>query len=159
MSTSLSITGQLRIAASWVDDLAATTVTDSASVSRILSLATGTGAGQVNGYWRDVRTVAGSGATDTIDTTALPLSVFGTAGTLNLASVKVIYVRNQSTTVTLTYDVNGANYGLPPGGVFLWTAGTAPTNKWFHGNNIVIEGGAAPGNASYEIILAGVKAT
>ena len=156
MSTSLTITGQLRLAASWVDDLTNTTVTDSATVSRLLSFANGTGAGQANGYWRDVRTVAGS-ATDTIDTTALPLSVFGTNGTLNLATVKLIYVRNRSTTVTLTYDVAGANYGIPPGGVFLWTAGTAPTAKWFDGNNIVIEGGSA--SATYEIILAGVKAT
>jgi hypothetical protein len=156
MSTNLSITGQLRIAASWVDDLSATTVTDSASVSRLLSLVNGTGAGQVNGYWRDVRTVAGS-ATDTIDTTDLPLSVFGTAGTLNLASVKLIYVRNQSTTVTLTYDIDGTNCGLPPGAVFLWNAGTAPTAKWFEGDDIVIEGGSA--SATYEIILAGVKAT
>ena len=156
MSTSLSITAQLRIAASWVDDLTAATVTDSATVQRPVSLANGTGAGQANGYWRDVRTV-GIGATDTIDTTALPLSVFGTAGTLNLASVKLIYVRNLSTTVTLTYDINGANHGIPPGGIFLWTAGTAPTNKWFHGNNVVIEGGSA--SAQYEIVLAGVKAT
>lgn len=156
MSTSLAITSQLRLSASWVDDLTAATVTDSATVQRPLSLSNGTGTGQVNGYWRDVRTVAGS-ATDTIDLTALPLSVFGTAGTVNLASVKLIYVRNLSTTVTLTYDVNGANHGLPPGGVFLWTAGTAPTNKWFTGSNIVIEGGSA--SAQYEIVLAGVKAT
>ena len=151
----LTITGQLRLAASWVDDLTLTTVTDSASVLQALSLADGTGAGQVNGYWRDVRTV-GISATDTINTTALPLSVFGTAGTLNLASVKLIYVRNQSATVTLTYDIGGANYGLPPGAVFLWTAGTAPTNKWFDAGNIVIEGGSA--SATYEIVLAGVKA-
>lgn len=156
MSTTLSITGQLRIAASWVDDLTATTVTDSASVQRTLSLATGTGAGQVNGYWRDVRTVA-TAATDTIDTTALPLSVFGSAGTLNLASVKLIYVRNQSTTVTLKYDIDGSEYGLPPGAVLLWTAGTAPADTWFHAGDIVIKGGAA--SATYEIVLAGVKAT
>jgi hypothetical protein len=41
--------------------------------------------------------------------------------------------------------------------VFLWTAGTAPTAKWFDGDDIVIEGGSA--SATYEIILAGVKAT
>ena len=155
MPASLSITGQLRVSASWVDDLTNTTVTDSASVLRSLSLTNGTGAGQVNGYWRDVRTVAGS-ATDTIDTTSLPLSVFGTAGTLNLATVKLIYIRNQSTTVTLTYDIAGTNCGLPPESVFLWTAGTGPTNKWFDGNNIVIEGGST--SAMYEIVLAGVKA-
>jgi hypothetical protein len=45
---------------------------------------------------------------------------------------------------------------MPPGAVFLWTAGTAPTNKWFDSGNIVIEGGAA--SATYEIVLAGVKA-
>lgn len=156
MSTSLSVSSQLRIVASWVDDLTAATVTDSATVQRPVALANGTGAGQANGYWRDVRTVAGS-ATDTIDTTSLPLSVFGTAGTLNLASVKFIYVRNLSTTVTLTYDINGANHGIPPGGMFVWTAGTAPTNKWFHGSSVVVEGGSA--SAQYEIILAGVKAT
>ena len=35
----LTITGQLRLAASWVDDLTLTTVTDSASVLQALSLA------------------------------------------------------------------------------------------------------------------------
>lgn len=155
MSTTLTVTGQLRIAATWVDDLTATTVTDSATVSRLLAFASGTGANQANAYWRDVRTV-GISATDTINTTALPLSVFGTAGTINMASVKLIYVRNQSATVTLTYDVAGTNLGLPPGGIFVWTAGTAPTNKWFDAGNIVIEGGSA--SATYEIVLAGVRA-
>lgn len=155
MPTTLTLTGQLRVSASWVDDLTATTVTDAASVSKSLSLANGTGAGQANAYWRDIRTVGGS-ATDTIDTTALPLSVFGSSGTLNLASVKLVYVANQSATVTLTYDVGGTNLGLPPGAVFLWTAGTAPTSKWFDAANIVIEGGSA--SANYEIVLVGVKA-
>lgn len=155
MSTTLTVTGQLRIAASWVQDLTLTSVTDAATVSRLLSFANGTGANQANAYWRDVRTV-GISATDTIDTTALPLSLYGTGGTINMASVKLIYVRNQSATVTLTYDIGGTNLGLPPGGIFCWTAGTAPANKWFDGSNIVIEGGAA--SATYEIILAGVRA-
>jgi len=158
MSTSLTITGQMRLAASWVDDLTRTTVTDAATVQPLLSLANGTGAGQVNGYWRDVRTVAGS-ATDTIDTTALPLSVFGTAGTLNLASVKLIYIRNRSTTVTLRKVIRDAEVDIPPGGVFLWSAGTAAgvIYQWFTGSDIVVLGGSA--SATYEIILAGVKAT
>lgn len=156
MSTSLSITGQLRIAAAWVDDLTATTVTDSASVAQALSLSTGTGAGQVNGYWRDVRTVAGS-ATDTIDTTALPLSVFGTAGTLNLAAVKLIFVRSLSQTVTLTYVIGDRELSIPPGGIFLWTAGVAASQPWLAAATVQIDGGSA--SATYEIILAGVQAT
>ena len=157
MSTSLTITSQLRLSASWVDDLTAAIVTDSAGVTLPLSFANGTGAGQVNGYWRDVRTVAGS-ATDTINLTALPLSVFGTAGTINLATVKLIYVRNRSATVTLTYILpGGSECSIPPGGVFLWTAGAAAANPWHAVGSVDIEGGSA--SAQYEIILAGVKAT
>lgn len=152
----LSITGQVRLAASWVDDLTNTTVTDSASIAERVAFANGTGLAQANAYWRDSRTVAGN-ATDTINTTALPLSVFGGTGTINLAAVKLIYVKNTSATATITYDINGQDCQIPPGGVFLWTAGSAPANKWFHGNNIVIEGGNTP--AVYEILLAGVLAT
>lgn len=155
MATSLTVTGTLRIAASWVDDLTSTTVTDSATVSNTLSLANGTGSGQINGYWRDTRSV-GIGATDTINTTALPVTFFGTASTINFASVKLIYIKNNSTTTAITYDIAGQNCTLPPGAVFFWTAGTAPASPWFAGGNIVIEGGVAA--VSYEIILAGVKA-
>jgi hypothetical protein len=155
MATTFTLTGALRLVSSWQDDLTLTTVTDAATVQRTLSIASGTGAGQADGYWRDVRTVATS-ATDTIDTTALPLSVFGTSGTLNLATVKLIYVRNQSATVTLTYDIGGTSCDLPPGAIFLWTAGTGATNPWFASGDIVIEGGAA--SADYEIVLVGVQA-
>ena len=81
-----------------------TTVTDSASVLQTLSLANGTGSSQVNGYWRDVRTV-GISATDTINTTSLPLSVFGTSGTLNLGAADRLADTAHAEALALGLDV------------------------------------------------------
>ena len=160
MAASFSLTGSLRLDPRWTDDLNTTTVLDSARVNISFTLADGDGDGEANAFWKDVRTVAPS-TTDTIDLSALPINLFGGSDPLDLATVRLIYVRNLSATTTLEYVLSDNNFSIAPQGVFLWANSLAATNA------PVIFGSSAeihinnPGAsaADYEIILIGVKAT
>jgi hypothetical protein len=159
VAASFSLTGTLRLDPRWVDDLNTTLVTDATRVNLSLSLTNGDGDGEADAYWRDVRTVA-DGDTDTIDLSALPLSVFGGAGTLDMATVKLIYVRNLSADSSLAYTVVGdTNPYIPPGGVFLFKADSGPDEFWMAGAQTIEIQNTGTSAADYEILLIGVKAT
>lgn len=159
-----SLAGQLRIQPTWTDTLSTTDVVDSVEIIRALTLANGTGAGQANAYWRDVRTVAG-GDLDSLILTALPVSVFGGTSTLNMASVKGIYVRNMSATVPLVYLFDGGDAAcqLPPGGLMLWLSPTAVSAggsfEWSASDSEILIENQTATSAQYEIVIIGVKAT
>jgi hypothetical protein len=159
VAASFSLTGSLRLDPRWVDDLNTTLVTDATRVNLTLSLTNGDGDGEADAYWRDVRTVAG-GATDVIDLFALPLSVFGGTGTLeiNQNKLRMLYIRNLSDTVTLgpiLEDVEQIK--VPPGGSLLLSR---PADAEFafpnSGSFFVVNTGTSA--ADYEILLIGVKA-
>ena len=156
-----SMTGQLRIVPAWSDEMSTTTVVDSVTIQQSLSLANGTGPGQAQAYWRDVRTVTGA-ATDVIDLSALPVNIFGGSSTLNLDGPRLIYVRNLSSAVRLNYGlIDGSNQEIPPGGVFLWSSprDTAAGKRWLADTQqIEIQNAGATG-ANYEIVLVGVQGT
>jgi hypothetical protein len=169
VAASFSLTGSLRLDPRWVDDLNTTLVTDATRVNLALSLTNGDGDGEADAYWRDVRTVAAP-QTDTIDVTALPLSVFGGTGTLEMARLRLIYVRNLSQTQAIHYEFEESpgRIDLSPGGVFLWSSSSdtdyspiyQPTSEYPPGSppaeiNVVNNGTSA---ADYEILLIGVKA-
>jgi hypothetical protein len=164
VAASFSLTGSLRLDPRWVDDLNTTLVTDATRVNLTLSLTNGDGDGEADAYWRDVRTVAGE-LFDTIDLSALPLSVFGGAGTLELASVKLIYVRNLSTAQPLLYEFEESSrlIEISPGGVFMWsgsaelTGESFPTLPVFSTSEIQLRN-LGTSAADYEILLIGVKA-
>ena len=157
MAASFSLAGTLRIVPQWTDELNTTTVVDSATVLVPLTFTNGTGADQANAFWKDVRTVAG-GASDTVAIDGLSLNVFGGAGTLDLSSLRLIYVRNRSTTQALKYEFDETAKHIPiaPGGSFVWVAGNSATAPTFTETEIQISnaGGTA---ADYEIVLVGVK--
>jgi hypothetical protein len=158
VAASFSLTGSLRLDPRWVDDLNTTLVTDATRVNLTLSLTNGDGDGEADCYWRDVRTVAG-GDTDVIDLSALPLSVFGGTGTLDMAGVKLIYVRNLSETESLAYYVSGGSVpSIPPGGVFLLKADTSPSTVWLADDKLIEIENPGTSAADYEILLIGVKA-
>ena len=108
MATSFSLIGTLRVVPSWVDELNTTALTDSVTVQIPFTVTNGTGSGQANGYYKDVVTIA-AGATANVDLRALPLVFMGGTGTLSLASVKVLLIRNRSTTASLSAGVSVAN--------------------------------------------------
>lgn len=158
-----SLTGSLRLSPTWSDSLGASTLADATTFLASFALENGTSAGEADCYWRDVRTLAAS-TFEFLNLSSLPLNVLGGSGTLDIASLKLIYVRNLSASVTLQYEFEGASSipELPPGGVFLWSSATAAStgNAWTYGgeNGIQVRnnGGAS---ANYEILLIGVRAT
>jgi hypothetical protein len=159
VAASFSLTGTLRLDPRWVDDLNTTLVTDATRVNLTLALTNGDGDGEADAYWRDVRTVA-DGDTDTIDLSALPLSVFGGTGTLDMATVKLIYVRNLSADSSLAYRVAGDTPPrIPPGGVFLFKADSGPDELWMADAQTIEIQNTGNSAADYEILLIGVKAT
>ena len=108
MAASFSLAGTLRVVPSWTDDLNTTTVVDSATALLTFTLTNGTGNGNADGYYKDVITIT-AGGTANVDLRALPLNVMGGTGTLSLATVKAILIRNRSTTATLSAGVSVAN--------------------------------------------------
>lgn len=157
-----TLSGQLRIVPSWADALATTTLTDSVTVFQQLTLADGDGAGEADGYWRDVRSVSAT-TTDTITLASLPLSVFGGSGTLDLDELKLVYVRNLSATLPLqlrfgypTAQVT-TDMMLRPGALLLLSGGTALQVDSTAPTTIEVENQGATA-AQYEIVLVGVQA-
>lgn len=126
MST-FSLAGVVTAAPKLVDGNA--TIADSVQLQ--LALADGTGAAAAKTYWRDSVSVA-SGATEDVDLKALPLSVFGATGTLNLTKVKILMLRNTSAHTSLEIDAGATNAWTPvapgtigPGGMVLVIEPTA----------------------------------
>jgi hypothetical protein len=159
MAANFSLTGSLRLSPLWVEPLDASTVTDSTTALVSFALENGTGAGQANAYWRDLRTVAG-GATDVIDLAALPLVVFGQIGTLNMATTRAIYIYNRSTSSRLEYVLADSNFSLAPQGVFLWFAKSLANNPPLILDETIQLNIQNPGLVpiTYEVVLIGVKA-
>jgi len=154
MSTTFSLTGQVRVTPSWVDDLSTTDLVDSVTFLQSLSLASGTGAGQATAYWRDVLSV-GAAATVTIDLEQLTVNVFGGAGGLNLETQKLILVRNRSTTIGVAVALGTAvTADLDPGGIVL---ATSTATGWSEDElTLTNAGGSAVSVEVYLVGLAGI---
>lgn len=161
MAAEFSLTGQIRLDPRWTDDLNTTVVTDSVRVLLPLVLTNGSGDGQANVYWRDVRTVPGTDADVISMSSGLDLDVFGGSGTVELDpdKLRLIYVRNLSDDVTLRLVLEDADeLRLPPGGVFLLTRPADAPFAGPNGGDFSIVNTAATA-ADYEVILVGVQAS
>lgn len=155
MATLFSLTGSLRLTPRVVDTLNLTDVTDTAAINYAVTMADGAGAGQANRYWKDVVTTAAS-QTTTLDLTDLELNVFMGTGSLNLASQKVVVLRNLSTATAVTVAMGTSLTAvLAPGGVVYATNPSAA--GWAESTLTITNGGAAA--VDVEINLVGVKAT
>lgn len=157
MAASFSFSGLVRLIPTWTEPLDLVDVIDQTRLSETLALANGTGAGQANCYWRDTRTVAASG-TDTINLAALPLNVLGGSATLDINTLKLVYVRNKSATVSLSYGIGAETVTILPGGVFLWFGGGSAASLPVNATDQIEVANPGGSAADYEIVLAGVKA-
>ena len=155
MAASFSMTGSVRVVPTWTEPLDLVDVVDKSTLVETLTLANGTAANQANCYWKHVRTVAAS-TTDTVDLTALPLDVYGGTATIGLANVRLIYVKNRSTTVALSYAVGAEAVALRPGGVFLWYAPSNATAATYSATEVRVTNAGASA-VDYELVLVGVK--
>lgn len=149
-------------------DLDSTPKTDTTWIRRV-QLATGSGAGQADRLWYDERTVNAS-TNDDIDLVGSLTDDFGDA--FSPARIKVLGIRNLSTTQSLTVGNAAANAWaaflgatgtmvVRPGAEVILTAGPADATAY------VCAGGAtdtlrvangAGGAASYEIVVIGASA-
>lgn len=130
-----------------------------------LSLTSGIGANQVNEMFDDDRTLAG-GANEELDLSGTLLNAFG--DTIAFVGVKLLYIKNNSATETLTVGgaaatawepwagAAGDAVKIPPGGFILWTnpsaAGWAVAAGVTDKLKILNSGGAS---TTYRIVILG----
>jgi hypothetical protein len=153
VATEFSLTGQVRLDPRWVDDLNTTVVTDSVRLISPLTFVNGDGAGEADGYWKEVVTVPGEGS-EALDLTDLRLDVFGGVGALDLAAVKVLAVRNTSESVievALGASVTGE---IEPGGLLV---ASSPVAGWAESTLTLTN--PDQDAADVEVYLIGVQAT
>jgi len=164
VAASFSLTGSLRVAPSWVDELNTTALTDSVTVLKSFTLANGTGNAQANGFYKDVLTIAAAGTVN-VDLRALPLVFMGGSGTLSLASVKVLLIVNRSSTASLSVGVSVANRwtGLAAGLITVGPAGVLYTTQLTTGlattasNKVLAITNNGASAADIEVYIVGVK--
>lgn len=161
MSTTFTLTSNLRVTPKWVDAQDMIDVIDTATPYLTLDLAQGTGTGQANAYWKGVITIS-AGNTSTIDLRNLPLDVFGGSGSLLLASVKMLLVTNSSAvSVTMGGDASNPWTGrlsgtevIGPSGVVYAVNGTG----WATTTSSKVLAFSAASAATLNVYIAGVQA-
>lgn len=156
MAANFSLTGRVRLVPTWTEPLDLVNVIDRTAIDQAITFVDGDGAGEADCYWRDVRTVAANGV-NSVNRTSLPLNTYGGTATLNMASIRLIYVKNKSATNEIAYQLGGDLVLLSPGGVFFWCSGNASAAPIVAPNTITIENDNGT-SADYEIVLVGVKA-
>lgn len=93
-----ALSAQVSASLLWLfqDTLGLTTIADSSRLEFAAQLNDGSGAGQANLVWHDLRTVT-SGANDDLVLSALPQSIFGNTVNLDFAAVKGLLIVNANT--------------------------------------------------------------
>jgi hypothetical protein len=126
----------------------------------------GTGNNQLDKIFHDVRTLLAA-ADESLDLAGSLVDSFG--GTITFAKIKVLLIRNLSTTQTLTIG-NGANpfltwvgaaahtVTIPPKGIFLLVAPLAGFTVTANTGDILKIANSATNPCDYQIVLAGTSA-
>ena len=93
------------------------------AVGMAWALATGTGVGQADKCWSDIRTVAGAG-TDQIDLTAVQINVFGSVETfVKVKAIVVVSSQLNATNISVTRPTGGLPFLTIVGAVAAFGAG------------------------------------
>ena len=105
----LTLTSELKTSLAWLfqDELDLTTVSDGSRLDYVLSLSSGTGAGQADRLWHDERTLATS-AHENLVLSALPQSLFGDTIHIAMASVRALLIVNLATDDGENLELGGA---------------------------------------------------
>jgi hypothetical protein len=162
MSAIFNLTGNIRIVPNWQDTIGPATLSDDTTFLQNLAIANGTGTGQANSYWRDVRTVAAV-TTDAVDYEDLALSVMGGTGTLSISSVRLLYLRNRSTTLPLRLLIDPASTDeyatIAAGGTLMMVGAGSVSGDIAAAHTFAIRNPHATLSVAYEILIVGVKST
>lgn len=154
MTAVFNLAGTIRLVPTWEDTIGPASLSDTTTFLQTLEITDGTGSGQADAYWRDVITLAGS-TSWAYDGDVLPLEIMGASGTLALSAVRLLYVRNRSTTQKLQWVSDFQELDIAPGGTFLWIAPSTVTVSPFIVASVSNPGATA---ATFEILIVGVKA-
>ncbi len=164
----LSATANLRIhlTAAQVEDLDfGADVTDRMDESRGKAFTSGTGANNINVMWRDQRGIAAE-ATETLALHDGTLTN-GLGNAVTMDALKAIYVKNTSTTLTLSIggvatgvplqsDPETITIDIPPGGELLMTAPNATGWDVTTNEDLKMTAEAGTGTLTYDIAVWGV---
>lgn len=163
MPAAFTLSGTLKIVPKWIDSRGATDITDTVAATHTVALTDGTAVGSANAYWKDGIQVA-FGSPVTIDVRALVHKAFGGTGTLSIATVRLAWIVNASSTETVTVGVSQANGWanwlagdcvLPPQGVLYATSPvgwqTSSSSRLIKFTNVTA------GTATVNVVLVGVK--
>ena len=144
------------------------TVTYPASVTSLLTLATGTGSSQADMIFTDTRTVSASG-TDALDLAGSLTGPLGT--TLTFVKLKALFVRASSGNTNNVRVNRPASNGvplflaasdgidIPPGGLFLWAGPVAGvTVTAATGDLINIDNSSSGTSVTYDVVIIGTSA-
>lgn len=164
MPSTFSLSGLLRLVPRWVDDLTATAVTDTATVSEALTLTNGGGAGQADAYWRDLVSIPASGSA-TIDLFNLPTVAFGGTGSIALYKIKMLLAVNRSASAAVSFGAAASNrwsgysagaIAIPAGGILFGM--DAASGYAVNGTSkiVVIQNQSTTAAASVDVYIAGV---
>lgn len=153
MAAVFSLTGNIRLVPRWEDEIGPADLSDTTTFLQTLSIENGTGTGQANAYWRDVITLAAAEEWQ-YDGSLLPLTVMGASGYLDMATPKMLYVRNRSTESALRWSSDNGDLDIAPGGTFFWNAPSSVTKSPFIVASVTNIGASS---AIFEIMIVGVK--
>ena len=94
-----TLSAQISASLVWLfqDTLGLTTIADASRLEYDAQLTAGTGSGQANGLWHDLRTLAAATNED-LTLSNLPQTIFGNSVSVNMAAVKALLIVNSATT-------------------------------------------------------------
>jgi len=157
------------VVATLTNPLDLSTPTDALSTSHVISLTSGTGAGQGDMMWHDTRTLAAS-ATEDLDLAGVLTNAFG--ATQTFARVKAIIVTAATGNTNNVNVTRPAANGVPlflaagdgvavrPGGVFMLAGSdaTAVAVTAGTGDLLTITNSAGTTGVTYDVIVIGASA-
>lgn len=163
MTTQFRMTGYVKATAAWTDVESVTSVIETAAIAPPVTLDNGTGTGQANCLWQSTLAVPAGGSASA-SLAALPTSVYGGTGTLNMLSSKVVWLTNAGT-VPLVVRVPGlvVSSSDPNAGIVLhpgaWALAMSPATGWSSSTDtaVVVRNLSGSVAGSLVIALAGVQ--
>lgn len=168
MAEAVSLQIVAKLIGSMTTTLDLSTPTDALLIDASTTFANGTGAGQVNMWWHDTRSLAGS-ASENLDLAGSLVNAFGT--TITFTSIKAIYIKaaaanNAANNVNVSRGSSNGfvlfllasdGFALPPGAFALLVNPNA--DGWVvtasSGDILTITNSAGTNTVSYDIVIVG----
>lgn len=166
MTLSATATLGIRLTSAQIQDLDfGADVTDRMDEARGKAFTSGTGANNINVFWRDQRAIA-QAATETLALHDGSLTN-GLGNAVTMDALKAIYVKNTSTALTLSIggvatgvplqsDPTTVTIDIPPGGEFLMTAPNATGWDVTTNEDLKMTASAGSGTLTYDVAVWGV---